>query len=112
MTKTAQATGENTMHNVSGSLVMDVTAGSYSYHYQPTIDFLHPYNGDTFIADIVQDPNAVKALTEGIPGAVDGALASVNDGAACNLMGAIFFTMVPDLPEKIDTVLRSVEYHR
>ena len=76
----------------------------------PSVDFFHPYSGDTFIADIVADENAVQALKTAIPGAFDEALAGVDNGAATNLAGAIFFTPIPDLPKKIDEILRSVRY--
>ena len=56
------------------------------------------------------DENAVNALKTAIPGAFDGALASLDSGAACNLAGAIFFSPIPDLPQKIDEILRGVRY--
>ena len=74
------------------------------------MDFYHPYNGDTFIADIVADENAVNALKTAFPGAFDTALASVNDGAATNLAGAIFFSPIPDLSNEINEILRDVRY--
>ena len=90
--------------------VYEAGPGTYEYEYLPTVDFFHPYNGDTFIADIVADENAVNALKTAIPGAFDGALASLDSGAACNLAGAIFFSPIPDLPQKIDEILRGVRY--
>ena len=84
--------------------------GSYIFDYKPAVDFFHPYNGDTFIADIVADENAVQALKTAIPGAFDAALAGVDQGAAGNLAGAIFFSPIPDLPQKIDEILRNVTY--
>ena len=90
--------------------VYEAGPGTYEYEYLPTVDFFHPYNGDTFIADIVADENAVNALKTAIPGAFDGALSSLDSGAACNLAGAIFFSPIPDLPKKIDEILRGVRY--
>ena len=84
--------------------------GDYEFEYMPTVDFYHPYNGDTFIADIVADENAVNALKTAIPGAFDAALSGVDNGAATNLAVVIFFSPVPDLPEKIDEILKSVRY--
>ena len=92
-------------------LEIEVEAGEYEYAYKPTIDFMHPYSGETFIADIVADPNAVKALTEAIPGQFDEALTSSHaNNAASNLAGAIFFSPVPDLPQRIDEILRAVRW--
>ena len=88
----------------------ELKAGHYVCQYMPSVDFFHPYSGDTFIADIVADENAVQALKTAIPGAFDEALAGVDNGAATNLAGAIFFTPIPDLPKKIDEILRSVRY--
>ena len=90
--------------------VIEAGPGIYEYEYMPTVDFFHPYNGDTFIADIVEDENAVNALKSAIPGFFDGVLTSVDDGAATNLAGAIFFSPFPDLPERIDQILRGVSY--
>ena len=91
-------------------LAIDAAAGEYEYTYKPTVDFIHPYNGDTFIADIVADPNAVRALTEAIPGQFDEALtSSYADNSSTNLAGAIFFTPIADLPKKIDEILKDVE---
>lgn len=90
--------------------IAEVTAGHYLCEYMPTVDFFHPYNGDTFIADIVADENAVQALKTAIPGAFDEALAGVDNGAASNLAGAIFFSPFPDLPARIEEILRNVRY--
>jgi len=84
--------------------------GTYEFSYMPVVDFFHPYNGKTFIADIVADENAVHALKTAIPGAFDGALAGVDQGAACSLAEAIFFSPIPDLLGKIDEILRGVRY--
>ena len=90
--------------------VYEAGPGTCEYEYLPTVDFFHPYNGDTFISDIVADENAVNALKTAVPGAFDGALSSLDSGAACNLAGAIFFSPIPDLPQKIDEILRGVRY--
>ncbi|MBQ9032341.1 MAG: family 78 glycoside hydrolase catalytic domain [Parasporobacterium sp.] len=90
----------------------ELKTGTYEYTYVPTVDFLHPYSGETYIQDIVADENAVRALTEAVPGAFDEVLATVENNAASNLAGAIFFTPIPDLPKKIDEILRKVEYRR
>ena len=88
----------------------EVGAGSYEYHYMSAVDFFHPYSGETFIADIVADDNAVNALKTALPGAFDEALAGVDNGAASNLADAIFFSPFPDLPQRIDEILKSVRY--
>lgn len=95
---------------ISEDGVCQAGPGSYAFSYMPTVDFFHPYHGKTFIADIVADENAVNALKTAIPGAFDGALAGVDNGAACSLAEAIFFSPIPDLPGKIDAILRGVRY--
>ena len=95
---------------ISRDGVCEAGPGTYTFDYMPDVDFFHPYDGDTFIADIAADENAVNALKTAIPGAFDQALAGVNNDAACNLAGAIFFSPIPDLPKKIDEILRGVRY--
>ena len=89
--------------------ICEVGPGVYEYTYLPTVDFTHPYNGDTYIQDIVKDENAVNALTSAFPGVFEEVFATVENNAATNLAGAIFFTSIPDLPQKIDGILRNVK---
>ncbi|MCF0228285.1 MAG: family 78 glycoside hydrolase catalytic domain [Parasporobacterium sp.] len=83
--------------------------GTYEYAYMPTVDFLHPYNADTFICDIAGDENAVNALKAAVPGFFEGIFATYTNNSACNLDGAIFFTPIQNLPQIIDETLRGVK---
>ena len=103
-------TEQGTICHIGTGGSFETGAGEYEFEYMPAVDFFHPYNGDTFIADIVADENAVNALKAAIPGVFDRALADVDQGAASNLADAIFFSPVPDLPGKIDKILRGVRY--
>lgn len=48
-------------------LEQDVTAGAYSWSWQPTKDYLHPFSIDSLMMDLLDNPGAAAVIQENMP---------------------------------------------
>ena len=91
-------------------LRLTLTGGTCSWHYQPAVDYLHPYSAQSLLMDLMANAQTAALLREKMPALAGAASGPDNDFKVMNPMEACYAmpSLNPAEAFALDAPLRAI----